>query len=92
MTLDDWIDANGRGKGAIQRLHERAGVSLPVIARACEGRASLASATKLHEAVGRVVPISSMTGDEVPAALERPAPKARKSTRASATRRKRRVA
>jgi hypothetical protein len=72
MTLTEWIDAHGRGTGVIQRLHARAGVSLPVISRACEGRASLASAMKIHAAVAGLVPIASMTRDDVPAALETP--------------------
>jgi hypothetical protein len=68
MDLDGYLQ--GKGEGARNRLHEQTRLSLPVIARACEGRASLASAIKLHEATGKTVPISSMTREEVPAALE----------------------
>lgn len=72
MTLTKWLEA--QGWGSRQRLHTVAEVSLPVIARACEGKANLASATKIHIATGRKVAISSMTADSVPEALEaRPA-------------------
>jgi hypothetical protein len=53
-------------------LHVRAGVSLPVIDRACEGRASFASATKIHLATGGEVSIASMTADDVPLELVPP--------------------
>jgi hypothetical protein len=67
-NLDAYLKA--QGKGAANKLHLRTGISLPVIARARKGRANLANAIALHLAVGRKVPISSMTADEVPAQLE----------------------
>jgi hypothetical protein len=69
MTLDALLKADGIG--AAHRLHIRTGVSLPAIARARKGRASLATATKLHLALGCKVRISSMTADDVPAELEK---------------------
>ena len=63
MTLDAWLAAEG--DGAPHRLMFAAGVSYPVIARARKGRANLASATKIHLATGRKVPIESMTRDDV---------------------------
>lgn len=71
MTLDEVIAAEGAG--AINRLAAAAQVSLPVIARARKGRASLSSATKLSRATGGRVRISSMTFEIVPTELERPA-------------------
>lgn len=76
MTLDAWIQAEG--VRAVQRLSQRSGVSIPAIYRARERRAQLATATKLHLATDCVVPISSMTGDAVPAELE-PRKRARRS-------------
>lgn len=70
MTLEQWLAAEG--DGATHRLHLSTGLSLPVIARAKQGRANLASATKIHFATGRKVPISSLTRDDVPPALEQP--------------------
>ena len=70
--LRRWLRMQGRG--AIQRLHERAGVSLPVISRARDGNANLASAIRIHTVIaelGAHVPISSMTRDKVPAALRK---------------------
>lgn len=67
MTLDEWLER--RGRGAIHKLHLDSGVSLPVIARARAGHASLANAIKLHEQVDRRVPIASMTAEAVPASL-----------------------
>lgn len=68
MDLTEWLAA-GEERTA-HRLHLITGLSLPVIARARKGRATLASATKLHFATGRQVPIRSMTADDVPALFE----------------------
>jgi len=76
MTLTQWLEREGWGSR--QRLHVAAEVSLPVIERACRGKANLASATRIHIATDRKVPISSMTADTVPEALEaRPTRRAR---------------
>lgn len=71
MTLDEWLDANGRGQrgGGIQRLRDLSGVSLPAIGRAREGKASLASAIKISAATDGKVKIASMTADDVPVEL-----------------------
>ncbi len=69
MDLSAWLAAGGCERTA-HGLHLQTGVSLPAIARARRGRASLASATKIHFATGRQVPISSMTEDDVPPELE----------------------
>lgn len=79
MTLDDWLAV--RGRGAIHKLHLDSGVSLPVIARARKGCASLANAITLHEHTDGEVPISRMTTERVPESLERPTVRARRAAR-----------
>lgn len=54
-----------RTRTTAHALHLRAQVSAPVITRALDGRASLASAIKLHLATGRDVPIESMTREQL---------------------------
>ena len=65
MTLEQWLKQGG--EGARNRLHMAAKVSPRVITRALERRATLASATKLHntikETTGADVPVDSMTAD-----------------------------
>lgn len=80
MTLDGWLKADGAG--SVERLHRKAGVSLPVIGRARKGKASLASAAKIHLATGGAVPVASMTSDDVPPALATKAATRRAAERA----------
>lgn len=60
--LDAWLRTEG--KGASARLHRTSGVSLPAIARARLGCASLATAIKIHLATGGKVPVADMTREE----------------------------
>jgi hypothetical protein len=84
MTLDDWLEEHWTG--TIHKLHLDAGVSLPVLARARKGNANLANAIKLHDFTKKLVPISSMTTEEVPVYLEPPPPRRRSSRKARRTR------
>lgn len=61
MTLGQWLSR--QGAGAMHRLMFRTGLSYPTIRRAREGRATLASAQRIHRATGREVSIASMTSE-----------------------------
>lgn len=66
MSLDEWLKANGYGSKT--RLLRDARVAWRVIERACERRASLESAEKIHAATHGAVELWHMTP-----ARERPA-------------------
>jgi hypothetical protein len=59
MTLTDWLKA--QGYGGKHRLHMAAQVSPRVIDNACNRRASLESAEKIHAATGEAVELWHMT-------------------------------
>lgn len=63
MTLVEWLSREGAG--AMHRLMFRTGLSYPTVRRAREGRATLASAMRIHHATGRAVSIDSMTSEAV---------------------------
>lgn len=70
-SLRSWIERNGKRTGERQRLHERSGVSLPAIDRACKRSATYEVAVRLHEATGGEVEVWRMTRSKLALASRR---------------------